>query len=64
MTDDIDSETSIKEKLAEDEKTETKLDETTQRLHEEMMKLNPSIADDLANLHKANLIFVFLHYLV
>jgi|TARA_B110000902_G_C13851577_1_gene415425 hypothetical protein len=63
VTDDIDSETSIKEKLAEDEKTETKLDETTQRLHEEMMKLNPSIADDLANLHKANLILLF-HYLV
>ena len=63
MTDDIDSETSMKEKLAEDEKTETKLDETTQRLHKEMMKLNPSIADDLANLQKANLILLF-HYLV
>ena len=53
----------MKEKLAEDEKTETKLDETTQRLHEEMMKLNPSIADDLANLQKANLTLLF-HYLV
>ena len=53
----------MKEKLAEDEMTETKIDETKQRLHEEMMKLNPSKAEDLANLHKANLIFLF-HYLV